>query len=114
MSEITTVLLSPGGWEEDADVVAALNARLRELGPEPPDRWALRNIATRDHAWGGTKWPPALYGGALNHLPFDEFARIAGELPWSEPELFQLFVMTQEEDRYRVFTLADLRVWTAG
>ncbi|MFJ3219525.1 hypothetical protein ACIPLC_26815 [Kitasatospora sp. NPDC086801] len=111
MSAITTILLSPGGWEEDADVVAELNVRLHPLSPEVPGRWQLRNIATRDHAWGGTKWPPDVYGGALNHLPFAEFARIVGELPWSEPELFQLFVMAPDEGSYRVLTLADLRTW---
>ncbi|MGW4652543.1 hypothetical protein [Kitasatospora sp. NPDC004289] len=109
MSAITTVLLSPGSWEEDQQVLDELNLRLRELDPEAPGRWRLGNLSADGGSWGGTKYPPALYGGALNHLPFADFARIVAELPWSEPETFQLFVMADQEDRYRVLTLADLR-----
>lgn len=110
MSAITTVLLSPGGWADDEEAVAELNQHLGELNPELPGRWQLRNLSADPHAWGGTKHPPALYGGALNHLPFAVFARIAAELPWSDPKGFQLLVMSDGEARYRLLTLADLRV----
>ncbi|MGW2873706.1 hypothetical protein [Kitasatospora sp. NPDC001225] len=111
MSAITTILLNPGGWADDDDVVAELNARLDLLSPDLPGRWNLRNISTEDHPWGGTKRPPHLFGGALNHLPFAEFARIAAQLPWSDPEQFQLLVMGDGEGRFRTLTLADLRAW---
>ncbi|MDR3079833.1 MAG: hypothetical protein LBV60_02700 [Streptomyces sp.] len=114
MSNITTVLLSPGAWVDDAAVVAELNARLRELPlhPEAPGYWALKNISEASSAWGGTKSPPALYAGALNGLPFDEFARIVAGFPWSVPEAVQMMVMFEQDDTYRVLTIADLR--TAG
>lgn len=109
MSNITTVLLSPGGWADDARVVAELNARLDGLPRHSPGYWELKDTAESASAWGGSKAPPALYAGALNSLPFAEFARIVADLPWSNPEAFQVMVMFDGDDRYRVLPLTDLR-----
>jgi hypothetical protein len=115
MSNITTVLLSPGAWEDDATVVAELNARLRGLPAHPgiPGYWEMKDNSEQATAWGGTKAPPALYAGAFNCLPFDQFARIVAELPWSSPEAFQVMVMFESDDRYQVMTLGDLRAAAA-
>ncbi|MFB8237152.1 hypothetical protein ACFC58_11440 [Kitasatospora purpeofusca] len=113
MSDITVVMLSPGCWADDTDAVAELNARLDLLSPDLPGRWALRDLGARPEAWGGTKNPPACYGAAFNHLPLDDFLRIVGELTWTEPEAFQLFVMTEQDERYQVLSLAELRVRSA-
>lgn len=121
MSNVTTVLLSPGECHKvEGPVIAELNARLAALLPsgsreaEIPDYWALKPLSETAEAWGGSKWPPALYGGALNNLPFADFARLAAELPWSNPARFQVMAMLGGDDRYRVLTLADLRDWPEG
>lgn len=118
MSEITTVLISATGCDEEDDrQINELNAglrQLRELRGDPrdiPDYWALKNIAEPAAAWGGTKAPPALYGGTMNKLPFAQFVALVAGLEWPDPQAFQLMVMSDEDDRYRVLTLADLRDW---
>ncbi|MEV5944437.1 hypothetical protein [Streptomyces sp. NPDC051994] len=108
MSNITMLLLSPGGWADDAEAVTELNTRLGGLRPHSPGYWELRNISD---AAGGSKVPPALYAGALNSLPFAEFAQVVAALPWSNPEEFQVMVMFDGDSRYKALSLTDLRAW---
>lgn len=111
MSHVTTVLLTSGSCGPQID---ELNAGLQRLyqsrgGRDTPGHWNLRNLAKFGEAWGGSKYPTDLYGGGLNFLPINEFVALVVGLDWPDPEDFRLMLSFEEDDRWRVLTLADLR-----
>ncbi|MCW2720707.1 hypothetical protein, partial [Pseudonocardia sp.] len=106
---ITTILLSPGAWNDDSEIVAELNRRLATLHPTgDPAYWQFRQL--RD-AFGGSKTPPAISGAALKNFPFVDFCGVVVALPWSEPKDVQVMVMFPEAPTYEVLTVS---AWRGG
>ncbi len=107
MTRVTTVLLDVG---LDDDLVAGLNERLAGVGGyAKPDRpyWELKDLTGAD--WGGIKVPEQLWGGAFKYFDMAAFSRVVCETPWEHPDSVQVMIYDEDNFRWRLFSLADLR-----
>jgi hypothetical protein len=79
----------------------ALNEWMAAQVPEHGDLNRLRLL--NKSVWGGTKWPDALYGAALNHWNLRALVDRVAETPWIEPHLVQLFVSDEWDFTFGVW-----------
>jgi hypothetical protein len=58
--------------------------------------------------YGGSKMLEAnLFVGAFNHLSLEQFTNHLRGIKWTRPECVQLFVMEQEDERFRLINIVD-------
>jgi hypothetical protein len=107
MSCVTNVILcfscADGG--PDTGVIKEVNSFF-DLGKVN----GLKSIdsTTLPRRWyGGDKMMEAnLYVGAFNHLDLPQFVEHLQRLPWRHPEIVQLFVMEENDERFREIKIA--------
>ncbi len=49
-----------------------------------------------------------IWGAALNHLDIAAFLSFIQQQPWREPENVQVLVKDQEDEKFALYSLADL------
>lgn len=116
MSCVSTVMIQFHGIDEDPSEDlgfqhdAANLSRIQETLARLCEGQQLRCITDGDgnSAWGGHKIPSAtLYAAGINYLPLDNFIAELRQLSWHDPELFRLFVQTEDDGAFGVWIIRD-------
>lgn len=107
MSEVTNLILTFQCAEDEA-------ARIEDVNSFEY-RGLKMNVVSADfdkdmekgYSWyGGTKFlETALYIGAFNHFPLEQFIEHLKKIKWDEPENVQLFVKEQFDFKFRLIEL---------
>jgi hypothetical protein len=65
-----------------------------------------KDIDNRKAWYGGTKFMEApIFLGAFNHLDIEDFKRYLRKVNWEFPELVQLIVKEQDDEKFRIVEL---------
>ncbi len=113
LSDVSNVMISIGAVEnlEVADEFFRWIEEEMPLknGAEGPDRrrsYAYKPllISAVDSPWGGWKAPEAhVYATTLNYAVVMSILEKCATFPWQDPDGLQLFIMDQEDPRFRVW-----------
>lgn len=82
-------------WQYDSDVEAYVFSVTSIDDPKLPKHW-----------YGGTKaLERDLYIGAFNHFPLEKAIEYMRTLNWKNPNIVQLIVMDDDDERFRIIDL---------
>ncbi len=105
MSWVTGVILKIGGWEDNEQRMSEINAFLETRYPK--GFVGVDNPSLPDKWYGGDKYlEDGLYIGSFNYFPLQQFLKYLQSLPWQEPELVQVLVQEQEDQGFRIISIA--------
>ena len=114
MSVITSIMLFIKGNEDYPQKILEVNRYLETL----EDRglgWNVTGLVSVDapvlpRGWyGGDKlFVDGIYIGAYNYLEIEPFLQHLTNITWESSDPFQLFLMEEEDDDFRVIKLSDI------
>lgn len=115
MSHVCETLIFASILEDEPARDAEINAIVRQItGTEQTLRECTHPI--HDRWYGGSKvWQGALWAGAINYLPIQEFlAQVATAVQWEYPTHVRLVLMDEDDDVPQLLAIGEAYNYERG
>lgn len=104
MSSVTNIILKTGCTDEGDATQQCIDTLLLAFLEKHPR--ATPPLVQVDRQGGGDKYMECdLFIGAINYLDRNWLLEVFRGLPWPDPEEVQLFLQTQEQDQFTMYTV---------